>query len=166
MTIEYIERLVAKDESRHLELKKTTGEFKDGMHSACAFLNTEGGWLIFGVIALRFDGWVRGQQPFTFHGCPYWKVESTTMVMPREIFEERIRTYKPQQYSWEKIMADSLTVSDLDENRIRGLVRLGVEGGRMPETAMYEPIENILRKSELLVNGRPNNGCGTPSIGI
>ena len=32
-----------------LELKKTTGELKDGMHSACAFFNTEGGWLIFGV---------------------------------------------------------------------------------------------------------------------
>ena len=33
------------DEHRQLELKKTTGELKDGMHSACAFLNTEGGWL-------------------------------------------------------------------------------------------------------------------------
>ena len=33
------------NEHRQLELKKTTGELKDGMHSACAFLNTEGGWL-------------------------------------------------------------------------------------------------------------------------
>lgn len=32
-----------------MELKKTTGELKDGMHSACAFLNTDGGWLIFGI---------------------------------------------------------------------------------------------------------------------
>ena len=30
-------------------MKKTTGELKDAMHSACAFLNTDGGWLIFGV---------------------------------------------------------------------------------------------------------------------
>ena len=49
MTIDEIETLIASDESRTLELKKTTGELKDGMHSACAFLNTEGGWLIFGV---------------------------------------------------------------------------------------------------------------------
>lgn len=49
MTIDYIKNLVSADESRTLELKKTTGELKDGMHSACAFLNTEGGWLIFGV---------------------------------------------------------------------------------------------------------------------
>ena len=40
--------MIVSDESRILELKKTTGELK-GMHSACAFLNTEGGWLIFGV---------------------------------------------------------------------------------------------------------------------
>ena len=40
MTIDDIKTLVAADESRTLELKKTTGELKDGMHSACAFLNT------------------------------------------------------------------------------------------------------------------------------
>lgn len=49
MTIHDIEALISSDESRTLELKKTTGELKDGMHAACAFLNTEGGWLIFGV---------------------------------------------------------------------------------------------------------------------
>ena len=49
MTIDNIKTLIASDESRTLELKKTTGELKDGMHSACAFLNTDGGWLIFGV---------------------------------------------------------------------------------------------------------------------
>lgn len=49
MTINDIRTLIASDESRTLELKKSTGELKDGMHSACAFLNTDGGWLIFGV---------------------------------------------------------------------------------------------------------------------
>ena len=49
MTIEDIKKLIAGDETRTLELKKTTGELKDTMHSACAFLNTEGGWLIFGI---------------------------------------------------------------------------------------------------------------------
>ncbi len=123
MTIDEIRALVVADESRTLELKKSTGELKDGMHSACAFLNTAGGWLIFGVapkslkivgqevtdktqqeiaqalagleptvhvhveyvdvpeypghkvIAMHFDGWVWGERPHTFHGCPYYKVE-------------------------------------------------------------------------------------------
>lgn len=115
MTIDDIKRLIFDDETKHLELKKTTGELKDGMHSACAFLNTEGGWLIFGIaptslkiigqdvtestrrelaqalvglepavdvsveyidvpdgkgkqlIAMHFDGWVRGMVPYTYH---------------------------------------------------------------------------------------------------
>ena len=49
ITIDDIKALIASDESRTLELKKSTGELKDGMHAACAFLNTECGWLIFGI---------------------------------------------------------------------------------------------------------------------
>lgn len=49
MTIDDIRKIIAPDEHRELELKKTTGELKEAMHSACAFLNTDGGWLIFGI---------------------------------------------------------------------------------------------------------------------
>ena len=49
MDFNELKALIASDESRTLELKKSTGELKDGMHAACAFLNTEGGWLIFGI---------------------------------------------------------------------------------------------------------------------
>lgn len=37
MTIDDIKALIAADESKTLELKKATGELKDGMHSACVF---------------------------------------------------------------------------------------------------------------------------------
>ena len=60
MTYEEIQELVEKDEHRCLELKKTTGELQDGMHSACAFLNTDGGWLIFGVAPTSLK--ILGQQ--------------------------------------------------------------------------------------------------------
>ena len=42
MSIDEIKRLIAGDEHRTLELKKTTGELKDGMHTACAFLRGSG----------------------------------------------------------------------------------------------------------------------------
>ena len=42
MTIDELKKLIEKDDQRQLELKKTTGELIDGMHSACAFLNTDG----------------------------------------------------------------------------------------------------------------------------
>ena len=49
MTVEDIQRIIATDESRVLEVKKTTGEIIAGMQSGCAFLNTEGGQLLFGI---------------------------------------------------------------------------------------------------------------------
>ncbi|WP_158611171.1 helix-turn-helix domain-containing protein [Prevotella sp. OH937_COT-195] len=44
LTIDELKILIQNDEHRQLELKKITGEMKDGMHTSCAFLNTEGGW--------------------------------------------------------------------------------------------------------------------------
>ncbi len=207
MTIDDIRTLIAADESRTLELKKTTGELKDGMHSACAFLNTDGGWLIFGVapnslkiigqevadktqqeialalaglepavdvrvvyvdvpeypgnkiIAMHFDGWVWGERPHTFHGCPYYKVESTTKVMPQDMYDERIRAHQPQLYAWERLTADGATLADLNENLIRNGIRRGIDGGRIPESALYEPTGDILAKWKLLKNGVPTNGA-------
>ncbi|NLI36952.1 MAG: ATP-dependent DNA helicase RecG [Bacteroidales bacterium] len=209
MTIEDIKNLIANGEDRQLELKKTTGELKDGMHTACAFLNTDGGWLIFGIaptslkilgqqvtdrtqqeiaqslsglepavnvmveyidipersgfqlVAIYFETFVWGRQPYTFHGCPYYKVESTTKVMPREMFEERLRANKPQYYAWERQKAERVSISDLNEERVRGTIRLGVERGRMMPSAITERFENVLDKLQLLNNGTPNNAAAT-----
>lgn len=49
MNIKEIERLVERGESATLELKQSTGELHKGMETACAFLNSDGGWLLFGV---------------------------------------------------------------------------------------------------------------------
>lgn len=49
MTIENIQELIKVDETRTVELKKTTGEIKDGMRSVCAMLNSSGGYVIFGI---------------------------------------------------------------------------------------------------------------------
>lgn len=60
MTIQDIRALIQGDETRTLEVKKTTGELKDGMHSACAMLNTAGGWLLFGIAPSTLE--IIGQQ--------------------------------------------------------------------------------------------------------
>ena len=150
MTIKDIETLISTDETRILELKKTTGELKDGLKSACAFLNTDGGWLIFGVtpttlktlgqdvtentrreiaqalthlepaldieveyvdvpnsngkklIVMRFEKWVWGMEPYTYHKCPYYRVESITKEMPREMFVERLKAARPNEFAWDE----------------------------------------------------------------
>ena len=49
MNVNDIKAIIAKDENRVLELKKTTGELIKGMQTLCAFLNSDGGWLFFGI---------------------------------------------------------------------------------------------------------------------
>ena len=206
MDYEELERLISKDETKNIELKKSTGELREGMHSACAFLNSDGGILVFGVtpslkilgqivsestrrdiaqalagiepavspvieyvnlpdkpnlqvIVLRFNPWVYGQKPYTFHGKPYYRLESITKAMPRDMFEERLRQNFPHQFSWEMRVADKITIGDLDEKKIRGLVRLGVEERRISEESLSEPIEIILEKWDLLDNGKVRNAA-------
>ncbi|MBO5809644.1 MAG: putative DNA binding domain-containing protein [Bacteroidales bacterium] len=207
MTIEDIGEIISGDETRTLELKKSTGELKDAMRSACAFLNSDGGWLIFGVaptslkivgqqvtentrreiaheitkiepsidlrveyidipeksdyqiIAIHLNAWPRGTSPYTYDNRPYYRVESTTKIMPREMFEARIRESKPHLFAWERLQSDSVGIEDLDDELITGVVRSGVNGGRLSNSAMNDSIEQILRKLQLLNQGRPNNAA-------
>ena len=111
------------------------------------------------LIAIHFDGWKWGQMPYTYRGCAYYKYESTTQVMSQEIYEERLRAAKPDKFAWERQVADGVTLADLDEERIRGAVRLGVERGRMPATAGGDSLESILGKWNLMRDGKVMNGA-------
>ena len=207
MTIKDIETLIHTDETRNLELKKTTGELKDGMKSACAFLNTDGGWLIFGiapttlkvmgqdvtentrreiaqalthlepaldvevnyvdlpnsngkqVIVMHFDKWVWGKEPYTYHKCPYYRIESVTKEMPRDMFVERLKAARPHDFAWENQTAERVTLDDMDEERIRNAVRLGIAGGRINASAEGATVETLLGKLKLLNNGKPTNAA-------
>ena len=59
MTIRDIETLVGKGESATLEFKKTTGQLERGMETLCAFLNGNGGCVLYGVWD---NGAIKGQQ--------------------------------------------------------------------------------------------------------
>lgn len=58
MNLRELRRLCRTGESETLEFKRTTGELKKAMRTLCAFLNTRGGRVLFGVTD---DGDVRGQ---------------------------------------------------------------------------------------------------------
>ena len=213
MTFDDIQQIILQGESRTLELKKTTGELKDAMHTACAFLNTSGGWLIFGVapkslkivgqdvtdntqqeialalsnleprieipvfyidvpetkgkklIVMHFEGFAWGREPFTYHGCPYYKVESTTKEMPRDMYKERLYASRPKFYSWELQEADRVSIDDMDEQRIRGAIRLGIENGRMLPNALTMPLSEILRKWSLYTDGGKLNNAAAMLFG-
>ena len=207
MTIEDIKAIIQGGETRTLEVKKTTGELKDGFRSVCAFLNTAGGWLFFGivpttlkilgqevtdntrkeiareiaklkpqidqpveyidvpnrqgcqVIAIHLDSPSFWDVPYTYDHKPYMRIESSTVVMPRDIFGDRLLRCKYNRHKWEDQICEGITIADLEEQRIRGGVRLGVERGRMPESSLMESTESLLQKLKLTTEGGIKNAA-------
>ena len=206
MSVDEIKTIIAKDENRVLELKKTTGELVKGMQSLCAFLNTDGGWLFFGItpdlkilgqdvtdstqreianevrkfepaislpielfeVSGRKDCYVIGihaepakfgDAPYTYDGRAFYKVESTTMLMPRSMFEERLRRSDPKRFAWESQTPDTLHFEDLDESKIRGCVMYGICQGRMPESSSTEDTMTLLDKFAMVEDGKIKNAA-------
>ena len=206
MTIEEIKTLIEDDEHRKLELKKSTGELVKGMQTLCAFLNSDGGWLFFGVtpklevlgqnvtdstqreiahemtkiepaislpieiidvperpgfsvIGIHCDAAKFGEAPYTYDGRAYYKVESTTILMPRSMFEERLRRSNPSRFAWESQTSENLKLEDLNEDRIRGAVVYGVEKGRMPASAVAESTWALLDKFGMIENNKIKNAA-------
>lgn len=71
------------------------------------------------------------------------------------MFEDRIKAAKPHKFGWENQIADDFTINDLDEKHIMNAVRLGVRGGRMPESALSLPVNEILMRFSMLQDGKP-----------
>lgn len=194
MTIDDIKKMIAKDETRTLELKKTTGELYKGMETACAFLNSDGGWLLFGitpalkingqnvtdntrqeiagalrkvepaidveveyielpnkpdfyVIAIYFDANNFKNGPYSFDGRAFYKVESTTALMPRQMYEERLKLSNPRRFSWENTPTTEITVEDIDTELLYQTLHDGIGSRRIHASAMtLQDPEKIMLK--------------------
>lgn len=206
MTIDDIKKLIAKDETRTLELKKTTGELYKGLETACAFLNSDGGWLMFGitpslkidgqnvtdntrkeignalrkieptidvevkyvelpdkpdfyVIAIYFDANNFKNGPYSFDGRAFYKVESTTALMPRQMYEERLKLSNPQRFSWENTPNPDIAVEDIDTELLYQTLHDGIGSRRIHASAMtlHDPAKIMLklgvaRKDGMILN--------------
>ena len=206
MTIDEIKTLISSDESKTLELKKTTGELYKGMETACAFLNSDGGWLIFGItpslriigqnvtdntkqevanvirkiepaidveveyielpekpdyyiIAIYFDSNNFKNGPYSFDGRAFYKVESTTALMPRQMYEERLKLSNPQRFSWENTPNSEITIDDINTELLYQTLHDGIGSRRIHASAMtlQDPMKimlklGIARKDGIILN--------------
>ena len=78
--VKELEELLQRPESETVEWKRSTGELRDAMQTVCAFLNGNGGLVLFGI---RPDGRVEGQQ-----------VSDQTMRDIAELFDRLEPPYK------------------------------------------------------------------------
>ena len=202
-TFDDIVALTELPEKTDLEFKRTTGQLERGMESLCAFLNWQGGKVLFGV---SDDGVISGQEvadstrrdiaealrrfepqatvevsyiampdsdkyviaviaedqrhkrPFTYKGRAYQRIESTTIIMPQDVFAYLLMQ-RGGKYVWDSVINPDLKISDLDENAVIGAVRGGIRNGRLPEATIQEPIPAILEKFNVYKDGQLNNAA-------
>ena len=57
------------------------------------------------------------------------------MLMPRDIFEERLRLSDPKKFSWEMAPCQFATPNDIDTKTLTSAVNEGINKGRIPADA-------------------------------
>ncbi len=95
-------------------------------------------------------------RPFTYKGRAYRRIESLTSTMPQDIYNLLVMQ-RGGTYAWDSMQNLYLKISDLDEAAVLGAVRGGIRGGRLPEGTMQEDMQTILKKFDLLHDGKLNN---------
>ena len=106
LSINDIEEIIRKDESRYLELKESTGELDKGLASGCAFLNTDGGWLM----TVPYKALREAIINLLCHRD--WEQDNLTPSIA--IFNDRMRLTNPGHFpighTWEELMRDENSI--------------------------------------------------------
>ena len=92
-------------------------------------------------------------------GARLCALQSTTMRMPKEDYSYVHSKSNPTL--WESLNNDTCTIKDLDHERIKEIVRMGVFAQRLPESAISAPIATILQKLDLLAGDQLTNAAVT-----
>lgn len=97
--------------------------------------------------------------PYIYDDRPYLRNQSTTIRMPREKHEALLYNRKLASNSWEKLTSSNCTINDLDTNRIKQIVRIAVNEGRLTEVAVGSDAKEFLRKFDLIENKKLTNAA-------
>ena len=208
LNLEDINKMIARGESSTLECKLTTGELHRGMESACAFMNSDGGWLLFGispqmrivgqsvsdatrreiaaelrkieppveveteyielpdrkgkfVIALHCNSANFRNGPYSYDGRAFYRIESTTSVMPRTLYEERMRLSSTSRFSWENTPNPDILLEDIDVELLFQTLHDGIGKRRIPATTMtlQEPLPIMQKLGVADKTGTLNNAA-------
>ncbi len=68
------------------------------------------------LIVLHADKNLYSDAPYVFDGKPYYKLESTTMQMPQQMYVEMLRQRDAYKFRWYKLAANNITVADLGQS--------------------------------------------------
>ena len=169
MTYQDIEALTIKKEGNSLEFKESTGQLDRSMETLCAFLNGEGGTILYGV---KDDGKIIGQtvSDSTKRSIaeavnriePFVDLEITYVAIPGTekyvivIFVEEQRFMRPFTYKGRAYQRIESTTTVMPQERYNHL--LMERGGKYGWEAMINPDLNIADLDENAILGAVREG--------
>ena len=189
MTLEELTKLVAEGESDRVEFKGTTGQRGEACRTLCAFLNGDGGTIVFGVsckgkltgqlvsdetkkdLARAFCDFEPGIEIPTEYvdvdeshqaivdGRPYRRVQSTTVKMPQEQYATLINRRGGFQSKWELQHEGDVSLDDVDLNEVTRTAKIAVAEGRLSADVDVNDPKDLLRRFGLLKGDQPLNGA-------
>ena len=75
------------------------------------------------------------------------------MLMPRDIFDDRLRMSDPKKFSWEMKPCENATLEDIDTKTLTDAISEGIAKGRIPEDAAFSTTTaDRLRPFKMLLN--------------
>ncbi len=103
------------------------------------------------IIAFRV---IHSSYLVSYEGRYYERVGNTT----REMNQEKLKALLLRSNPWDSIVGD-FSWEEIDTDTVRNFIQRAVKNNRLIDVSLNEPIEVILEKLELLVDGKLTNGA-------
>ena len=94
----------------------------------------------------------QGMRPFFHDGRAFQRIASSTGRMPQPVLEGLLLERSHPTQRWETQKALGITAADLDQEELLRTLRVGVQAGRLPESALSDPA-GALERLQLLCEG-------------
>lgn len=99
--------------------------------------------------------------PYVYDGRPFQRNESTTTVMTQHGYEQLLVERGFLNHVWEDFPASGVTIDDLDFDEINLAVQQAVSFERIPGGAIKDSVETILKRWNLIFDGKITNAAAT-----
>ena len=110
------------------------------------------------VIILKIDtGYLT--PPYALNGSPYWRVESSTVKMPQDIYKTLLLDSSFNKNPWDSEIAVNVNVKNLDNNLIIETINNSISKGRLDSRSFTNTSETALQRLKLTSNGKLLNSA-------